>query len=179
MRLAIKQNNCPVNEKCSICNIYPKKDIPYELFDDDSNKRVCLDCGKKHDPVMTQFLENYYRESKKLKEELLREYSIKEPKKYFQIDIWPNNMTDGIVTAGENGLGCTGAVVYELRHSDNPLRVYIHESADLEDVLKGFDSAKEWIQKTYDNKQNLFEEYSSTERNYEKHLENQNIDTSF
>jgi len=177
MRLAITHLfNFSGNEMCSICK---EAYYPYGYYCLTKNNGatedefICLDCGKKHDSVLTEMLEKYTRKTEELKEKLLRAYSNKEPKKFFQIDVWRQDGPDDLFTADEDGLVISGQIVHELRKSDWPLRVYIYEYGDLKDVMKGLDKVKKWVQESMDNREDLFEEKDMFLP------QNQNIDTPF
>ena len=141
---------------CKACGNMLGEFKTYGIFDAETNEPICWECGKKNDSDLVGALIKFHQDKKEFKEKLLSEYAQKEPIKFYQIDVWPNHMMGQIAADDENGLGTEGRIVYELRRSGNPLRIQIHESADLNDVLKGLDNAKKWVQRYMNSHEDLF-----------------------
>jgi len=56
-KLAIKINNCALNDPCGICGRRTDPDVGPELFLADSWHPVCWQCGEKHAPALVRLLE--------------------------------------------------------------------------------------------------------------------------
>ncbi len=84
-------------------------------------------------------------------EELVQEYFGKPVRCFLQVDGWEHRQgSDSVMRPDDEGHVLTSGIRYELRNTDFPMRVQIHEASDKETVLTLLSKAHTWLERGWE-----------------------------